>query len=113
MSKIGNFNIAMTEKVNELGYDTVEEAIADGWDSNEFYASYNKQLRDQREEAHDAWLKERDDVILGLHAVRVYLEKLQGRTAKDKEKLLEVAMLLDKMHTYTEQAIEFIKRGEI
>ena len=109
MSKIGNFNIAMTEKVNELGYDTVEEAIADGWDSNEFYASYMEAARREQEKAHDAWLKERADVISGLHAVRVYLEKLQGRTTEDKEKLLEVSMLLDKMHTYTEQAIEFIR----
>lgn len=63
MSKIGNFNLEMTEKVNELGYDTVEEAIADGWDSNEFYASYHEVKRDEQEKAHEAWLKEKQVVV--------------------------------------------------
>ena len=64
MSKIGQYNLELTEKVNELGYDTVEEAIADGWDSNEFYASYHEVERDEQDKAHEAWLKEKQ-VVMG------------------------------------------------
>ncbi len=64
MSKIGQYNIEMTEYVNELGYETVEEAIADGWDSAEFYASYRKQTEDEQTKAHEAWLEEKQ-IVLG------------------------------------------------
>lgn len=83
MSKIGQYNIELTEHVNELGYETVEEAIADGWDSAEFYASYEKQNivpapykpKDEQTKAHEAWLKRKEVVVgdlrnllLGMHA---------------------------------------------
>lgn len=95
MSKIGDFNIAMTEKVNELGYETVEEAIADGWDSNEFYMSYMKEARDEQEKAHEAWLKEREQVLGEL--ISVYNDIDVPKDCK----------------SYIKHAIELIKKGEI
>lgn len=75
MSKISQLHAEMTERVNELGYETVEEAIADGWDSAEFYASYKKQEKDEQTKAHEAWLKRKEVVVgdlrnllLGMHA---------------------------------------------
>lgn len=82
MSKISQIHAEMTERVNELGYETVEEAIADGWDSAEFYASYGKQNmipapykpKDEQTKAHEAWLKRKEVVVgdlrnllLGMH----------------------------------------------
>lgn len=101
MSKISNFNIEMTEKVNELGYDTVEEAIADGWDSNEFYMSYMKNVIDEREEAHRAWLEEREEVISGL--------KRMLDLWKEPYTDHELAYALGQYQDSIGKAIEFIK----
>lgn len=83
MSKMSNYYLDLQEQANELGYETVEEAIADGWDSAEFYASYEKQNmvpapykpKDEQTKAHEAWLKRKDVVVgdlrnllLGMHA---------------------------------------------
>ena len=76
MSKIGNLNLEMTEKVNELGYDTVEEAIADGWDSNEFYLSYHEEKRNELDEAHKAWLEEKETIINGLKNAADFIDSL-------------------------------------
>lgn len=74
MSKISQIHAEMTERVNELGYETVEEAIADGWDSAEFYASYKEPAKDEQTKAHEAWLKRKEVVVgdlrnllLGMH----------------------------------------------
>lgn len=104
MSKIGQFNIAMTEKVNELGYETVEEAIADGWDSNEFYMSYMKEVKDEQEKAHDAWLKEREEVVNGLKRM---LDLWKGPYTD-----YELACALGQYQDNLGKAIEFIERGE-
>lgn len=96
MSKIGEFNLAMTEKVNELGYDTVEEAIADGWDSNEFYMSYMKEAKDELEEAHKAWLEEKRKVLSDLAYTWTYLHN--NNLTKDADAV--------------ERAINFIEKGE-
>lgn len=105
MSKIGNFNLEMTEKVNELGYDTVEEAIADGWDSNEFYASYHEEKRNELDEAHKAWLKEKEEVIKGLE------DLLQLWNSKYTNS--EVAYALSKSQEKIGKAIKFIKEAEM
>lgn len=94
MSKIGALNLEMTEKVNELGYDTVEEAIADGWDSNEFYASYKEQ-----DVAHEAWLKEKAEVLGDLNNMLV------GLSAAGKSDTTEFGII--------QHAIKFINNGEM
>lgn len=96
MSKIGTYNLAMTEKVNELGYDTVEEAIADGWDSNEFYASY---IKDEQEQAHKEWLKEKIVVLGDLRNL------LTGMSVAGKSDTTEFGII--------KRTIEFIQKGEM
>ena len=107
MSRIGQANIEMTERVNELGYETVEEAIADGWDSAEFYASYEKQSmvpapykpKDEQTKAHEAWLDEKKvlmgdlrNLLIGMHA--------SGRSDSTDYAIIE-------------HALEFIAKGEM
>lgn len=94
MSKIGALNLEMTEKVNELGYDTVEEAIADGWDSAEFYASYKEQ-----DAAHEAWLKEKAEVLGDLNNMLI------GLSAAGKSDTTEFGII--------QHAIKFINNGEM
>jgi len=95
MSKIGQLNIEMTEKVNELGYETVEEAIADGWDSAEFYASYTK---DEQTKAHEAWLEEKKELVGDLRNL------LLGMHVAGKSDTTEYNII--------NHALEFINKGE-
>ena len=105
MSKIGQYNIEMTEYVNELGYETVEEAIADGWDSAEFYESYRKQTEDEQTKAHEAWLKEREEVIKGLERM---IDLWKGNYTD-----YELSYALYQYQDALVKAIDFIKKGEI
>lgn len=97
MSKIGEHYLKLQEKVNELGYDTVEEAIADGWDSAEYFSSFRN--HDEQLEAHKAWVKERD-ILLG-DLFNLWL----GYAASGKSDTTEADIIL--------RARDFIKRGEI
>ena len=108
MSKIGNFNIEITEKVNELGYDTVEEAIADGWDSNEFYASYMEKTRDERVEAHKAWLEEKKTVINGLKNAADYIDSLAEHSGLADAWKNDYYRQVKRIN----RAIDFIEKGE-
>lgn len=110
MSKIGDFNIAMTEKVNELGYETVEEAIANGWDSNEFYMSYMEEAKDEQEKAHEAWLKEKDSVLNKLTAIEQYF--ITEEKASSTLGAYEEAFIESQLRDYAKDTIEFIKKGE-
>lgn len=108
MSKVGQFNIAMTEKVNELGYETVEEAIADGWDSNEFYMSYMKEVKDEQEKAHEAWLEEREIVLSKLDEVLGFFKRISNYKEVSKELKKESNMNIGRIR----RAMNFIERGE-
>ena len=95
MSKIGRVNLELQEQVNEWGYDTVEEAIADGWDANEAMATLVGRVDEDEEleNAHKAWLKEKEEVIKGLQYVAT-----QTTGAKEE---------------YVRKAIDFIEKGEV
>ena len=96
MSKIGRVNLELQEEANELGYDTVQEAIADGWEANEIAATLTK--KDELEDAHEAWLKEREDILKKLRRIRLFLLDL-GWDKKFQDDLFEIEA--------------FIRRGEV
>ena len=91
MSKIGNYYIELTEQANELGFETVEEAFAAGY---EVVRGELQPKEDEQDKAHKAWLEEKEKVIN------------------------ELAMLSDNLpaggdaQQAVEHAISFIKRGE-
>lgn len=110
MSKIGNLNLELQEQANELGYDTVQEALDNGYEviqrtmgaprdldevDREPEAWYELQKKDELKEAHEAWLKEREEVLEGLDIV-VHSDAVPF---EHKE--------------IVKDAIEFIKRGEV
>lgn len=107
MSKIGNFNIAMTERVNELGYDTVEEAIADGWDSNEFYESYMEEARSEQEKAHNAWLADKTKVMSNLSKDAARL-LMFAKISEDERQAAWIEHIADDLV----EAVNFIDKGE-
>lgn len=57
MSKMSTINLEAQEEVETLGYSTVGEAIADGWDSAEWMATR------EQEKAHQAWLNKKETII--------------------------------------------------
>lgn len=92
MSKIGRVNLELQEQANELGFSTVQEALDNGYEVD----YENETLKDPQEAAHEAWLKEREEVIKGL--VDCY-KHLHGFPPEVYDKIL--------------RAIEFIKKGEV
>lgn len=109
MSKIGRVNLELQEQANELGYDTVQEAIADGWEANEIAAILTK--KDELEEAHKAWLKEKKDVLEELDTLNTYFEESIDAAAALQS--LEEAFIFTQLKGYVKDAIEFIKKGEV
>lgn len=108
MSKVGRVNLELQEEANELGFETVQEALDNGYEitqrtmgcprdldeiDREPEIWYELQKKDELKEAHKAWLKEKEEVIKGLQYVAT-----QTTGAKEE---------------YARKAIEFIERGEV
>lgn len=91
MSKMSQLHAELTEQAAELGYESIEEAEANG-----YAVDYeNCRLVDGREQAHNDWLKERDEVLDGLTDLST--GAVDGGY---EQKILN-------------KAIEFIKKGEV
>lgn len=91
MSKMSQLHVTLNEQAYRLGYSSVENAMADG-----YVVDYeNETLVDGREQAHNAWLKERKEVLDDLkHLKNIYKE------VKPDEDIIG-------------RTIDFIKKGEI
>lgn len=55
----------LTEQAYELGYKSLEEALNDGWvvDYETQILTRKEYEKDEQEEAHKAWLKEKEECI--------------------------------------------------
>lgn len=109
MSKIGRVNLELQEEANELGFETVQEAIADGWEANEIAATLTK--KDELEEAHEAWLKEKKEVLEELDVLDTYFKEIIDASAAEHN--LEETFIFTQLKGYVKDAIEFIKKGEV
>ena len=97
MSKMSQLHAELTEQAIELGFENLEEALANGYE-----VDYEEQelvnpyvLSDKaHEEAHEAWLAEREEIITELENLITAYAGAEG-VAKPVRK-----------------AIEFIKKGE-
>lgn len=104
MSKIGRVNLELQEQANELGYDTVQEALDNGCvvgtelfgDAPRLVKPIDMQNKlDELEEAHKAWLKEKGEVLEGLYSV-----------------YNDIDVPLDDKR-FIKHAIDFIEKGEV
>lgn len=95
MSKIGNYYIELTEQANELGFETVEEALENGY---EIERGELKQAKDEQTKAHEAWLKERDEVIKGLQLTLIKMSSERKNETKEYDDI--------------SRALKFIEEGE-
>lgn len=67
MSKMSQLHAELSEQANELGYETLEEAQANGYTINYQEGKLVKyeccDLAKEQEKAHEAWLEEREEVF--------------------------------------------------
>lgn len=119
MSKIGRFNMQLQEQAEELGFETVQEALDNGYEVDYFWNSsdaedfgthpelvYLGKDAKSLEEAHKAWLKEKEEVLKELHSL---LRFNKDRANTD----YELAYMLEKSLDKVQHAIEFILKGEV
>lgn len=59
MSKISQLHAELTEQAYDLGFESIEDAERNGYEVD----YVNSKLVDGREQAHKAWLKEKEDLL--------------------------------------------------
>ena len=74
MSKMSNIAMELDERAVELGFADDLEARANGndWGVGEDGIAFLFKVEDEQEKAHEAWLKERDEVLGGLMNLMVH-----------------------------------------
>lgn len=96
MSKMSQLHAELSEHASELGFESIEEAEQAG-----YAIDYNRsKLVDGRELAHEAWLKERNEVLESIDNAIYHNRKLNGDKATYEQIVLQ-------------RAKDFIKEGEI
>ena len=98
MSKMSQLHAELTSQAYELGYTTLEEAFNDGWEVDYEHSRLRK-VSDLQEEAHKAWLKERDETIKNLTDLGFDMVREDG-VPPDWAKTVF-------------KAVDFIKKGEM
>lgn len=98
MSKMSQLHAELSEQAAELGFESIGEAEQAGYGVDWENAKLIK-IEDEQEKAHQAWLKEREEV----------LERLEKKQDKLKRMLCDDTGLYDLIT----DAINFIKKGEM
>lgn len=102
MSKMSQLHAELEQQAYEKGYESLEEALNDGatiiggtlltGDDIKYVGT-----KDAQEQAHEAWLKERGEVIKGLQSTWFYLNNLGEKEDADN----------------VSRAMKFIEEGEM
>lgn len=71
MSKLSQLHAELSEQAAELGFESLGEAEQAGYGVDWENAKLIK-VEDEQEKAHEAWLKERDEVLGGLINLMVH-----------------------------------------
>ena len=92
MSKIGQYALELTEQANELGFSTIQEALDNGYEVIEDVLTKKVDSRDalaELEKAHEAWLKEKYDVLAELNKIKFMGPAWQEEIVKKTIKFVE------------------------
>lgn len=107
MSKIKRVQLELEEQANELGFETLQEALDAGcvvdWGK--------KELIDPLTAAHRAHERKKADVLEYLGAIKTYFNKAQDSYAPEED--LEGQYLLAQLERMAGEVIDFIKEGEL
>lgn len=99
MSKMSQLHAELSEQAYELGFESIEQAEANGYrvDYNGDTWTLKPDVAKQQEQAHEAWLKEKSEVLEELGRLR------EGLVERGYDALAEMA----------KHAMEFIEKGEL
>ena len=102
MSKMSQLHAELEQQAYEKGYESLDEALNDGatiiGETLLTRDDIADKIADQEQQkAHEAWLKERDEVIKGLQATWFYLNNLGEKEDADN----------------VSRAMKFIEEGEM
>ena len=99
MSKMSQLHAELEEQANELGFENLHEALANGYEvdyeERKLVNPYVLDLDKEQEKAHETWVKEKEKVLEDLD----YLLRGYPYPIEDAEKVAN--------------AIDFIKKGEV
>lgn len=96
MSKMSQLHAELTEQAYDLGFSSIEEAEANGYEID-----YDRSmLVDGRELAHEAWIKEKETLLAEA-----------GELLEDADNFEPTAY--DDLKNMVRSLMEFIKKGEI
>lgn len=72
--------IQLQENAEELGFRTIQEALDNGYNEVQDLVNGTFKLEkvDEQEEAHEAWLRERDEVLSIIESVKEDIVELNG-----------------------------------
>lgn len=112
MSKISKYYLDLTEQAQELGYDTVEEALNDGYEVHmgklRQCGDYMDGGKTEIEQAHEAWLKEKE-IVLGILRIDIdTIDKLN-----DTNDLAITRTWVKSLGSDIKKAIKLIEEGEM
>lgn len=94
MSKMSQLHVELTEQASELGFESIYEAEQHGYEVDWENAKLIK-AEDEQEQAHRAWLKEREGVVA------------------DLERLITAYAGAEAVTKPVRKAINFIMKGEM
>lgn len=88
MSKMSQLHAELTEQANELGFETIQDAVSSGYivdyDKGKLvkygfdYSETVEYLTKEQEKAHEAWLEEKHEVLHILESVKEDIVDLNG-----------------------------------
>lgn len=96
MSKMSQLNLAVTEEAYDMGYISLEAALADGWEIDYERGKLYKGVN-ALELAHREWLKEKKAVLKDL-------EELHAKLINEE---------YTEWGTIVNNAMKFIEKGEV
>lgn len=99
---MSQLNAELSEQAYELGYLTLDQALADGYEVDYRTSRLEKSV-DGREQAHDEWLKEKEQVLKDLHDLELEYSCQIDEGCKEAVAKRNVI----------ENVIDFIEKGEM
>lgn len=106
MSKMSEIAMELDDQAGELGFESYEEAIACGYEIDAEALSNGVArlcIDREQEEAHEAWIKERDEILERLNKMSYDItELMETLSPKDYTNWTETL----------EKTVKFIEKGE-
>lgn len=104
MSRMSQLHAELEEQAYEKGYESLDEALKDGATIiGETLVTKDdlpsKKSVDERQQAHEAWLKEREEVIKGLQLTLIKMVADRKNETKEYDSI--------------SRALKFIEQGEM